>query len=159
MNMDRQFQIDNVKFELSRIPPMKGWDICEMFREAIASSGMLGQEAKADTKDKNAMKKELIKALLSIPRSEVAKLRDALFEFVTFKTPEQPKPMTLQGLEDMAFQTLDPFSIYEVIGRCFIVNFTKSFIQLLARHGITLKDEELNPPDTSSSEPGASHSS
>lgn len=143
MNKDRQFKIKDVEFTLQRIPPLSGWDITELFREAIARSGGLATELPEG--DAKAHAKALIKILVGLKREDVKALRDELFQFVTFKVPDQPKQLNLAGVEDMAFEKIGPMAIYEVIGRAFYVNFTECFEEMLDRFGIKLA--KPNPSD------------
>jgi hypothetical protein len=96
------------------------------------------KDAKGDVKSKaEQIGKRLMAAiLLGVSRAHVLAIRNALFEFVKFKLPDQPKPMDLQGLEEMAFESIGPLAVYEVLGRCFYVNFTEYFVEMMDRLGM-----------------------
>lgn len=136
MNQDRSFKLGEVQFNLPLIPPLQGWEICELFREAVGRPEVLMSLVGDESDPEKAGKKVIMGLLISMSRDHVMQIRNALFEFVTFKTKDQVKPMSLAGLEDMAFEKLDPFSIYEVMGRCFAANFIGYFKEMLARAGI-----------------------
>jgi hypothetical protein len=147
MKKDRTFEIDNVKFELQVIPPMEGWDICELFRESVGNPAVLQSMTQDASSPEAAAKKLIMGLLLSIYRNHLLQLRTALFEYVTFKVPEQPKPLPLAGVEDMAFASLNPFAIYEVMGRCFSVNFTEYFNEMMTRLGIDVSALQEKPEE------------
>lgn len=159
MKKDRTFEIDKVKFELQVIPPLAGWDICELFREAVGRPEVLLSVTQDGKDGKDKIKRAIAGLLLCMSRQHVKALRDAIFEYVTFKRPEQPKPMTLAGVEDMAFEGMDPFAVYEVLGRAFHVNFTEYFNKMLGRLGIDVSALGSEESSTSPSEHGASPSS
>lgn len=156
---DRTFEISGVKFNLPKIPPLQGWDICELFREAVGSAGALDtpdiNPDMTSAEQKRNIAKAIIKLLMALPRKQIRELRDMLFEHVQFKLKEQPSFITLSGAEEMAFENLNPFSIYEVLGRAFIVNFTDAFTETMSHLGIDV----AMVMDTPQSEPGQSPSS
>lgn len=137
MKQDRSFKIGDVQFNLPIIPPLRGWEICELFREAVGRPEVL-MSLTADASPEQAGKRIIMGLLVSMSREHVKQIRGELFEFVQFKAPGQVKMMELAGLEDMAFEKLDPFSIYEVMGRCFAANFIGYFNEMLARAGISV---------------------
>lgn len=150
MKMDRQFQIGETRFEILKIPPMRAWEISELIREALGRPDMLMLDV-----PESDPQKMILAILAGLKASDVREIRDALFEFVAFKSPEQVKAMGLFGAEDMAFSELDFTAVYEVLGRAFYVNFTGSLNDLLTRVGI--KPEAKEPASgLSPSEPGQS---
>ncbi len=138
MKMDRTFKIGDVTFNLQKIPPLDGFEICELFRVAVSRPEVLMQLAKDSDSDEQAAKRVVMGLLMSVSREHVKQLRGEMFKYVTFTTLEQKQPLPLEGVEDMAFGALDPLAIYEVLGRAIAVNFTEYFKGLMTRLGINL---------------------
>jgi hypothetical protein len=153
MKAERQFKIGEVEFKLMEIPPLAAWEICELVRTAIGKPDVLLSE----TSDEDANPVKLMLALVAgLRREDVKAIRDALFEYVTFKTADQVQFIGLSGTEEMAFVDIGFEAIYEVMGRAFKVNFIQSFNEALNRLGIKLPVKGL---DTDQSAAGQSPSS
>jgi len=134
MTKDRNFSIGKVSFELVNIPAMAQWDIAELLREALGNGGALTAPGTGEDPLK------FVAALMaSLDRKDVLEIRDALFEHVRFKSPDQLKPMPLAGLEDSAFVDAGFSGVYEVMARAIHVNFTGCLTDLVNRLGLKIK--------------------
>lgn len=123
------FEINGIKFKITKLSPMAGHEMLESMRFAIVSSAGV---AEGDGEDENAAL--FFKAVLALHPDLIRGYRDTLFANVEFSGDTVKAGWAvLHGLEDMAFGTLEPVHVYEVFVRCLIVNFTESFSAIASR--------------------------
>jgi len=127
--MENKVEINGVVFDIKKLGALRGFRLLERIRVAMAST-----EIPTDTTGSGGVA-AVVKALMALPTAEVEHIRKELFDRVDFQAPVpdggglQP-PIKLLGAEDMAFQDLEPFHMYEVLGRAFIVNFNGSWSEI-----------------------------
>lgn len=117
------------KFVLSKMPGTVAWDTLEDIREALSDPILKrGSDARGFMEQ----------ILLALPKPFTRRLRDKMFNYVTFTNAIARTPLTLAGSEETAFDAIDaePVAIYEVFVRALAVNFTGSYRDLVARISI-----------------------
>lgn len=121
-----EFAIKDVKFRVTKLAPLKGFDLFEYIRFNLASN--------ADTDDgvnSSETKSAILffKAVLTLQPNIIKNIMGDLFVNVEFMRPGvvDKKYAKLVGLEEMAFSTLEVIHIYELFIRCLAVNFSASF--------------------------------
>ena len=124
-----EFEINGIKFKVSKLSPMKGFKLFESIRFALSgNAGSLDSEGD----EKAAML--FYKAIMTLHPDVIQGFMDILFANVQFTGGSIKSGWSdLKGLEDMAFETLEPVHIYEVFGRSLIVNFTGSFSAIASK--------------------------
>ena len=117
------------KFTLSKMPGTIAWDTLEDIREALSDPIL---------KRSNDARGVMEQILLALPKQFTRRLRDRMFQYVTFTNSIARTPLTLAGAEETAFDAIDaePVAIYEVFVRSLAVNFTGSYRDLVARISI-----------------------
>ena len=124
-----EFELNKIKFKVTKLSPMIGFKLFEKIRFALVGSADV---AKGGSDDESAAL--FFKAVLSLPPDIIQGFMDILFANVQFTGGSvQSGWSDLRGLEDMAFETLEPVHIYEVFGRSLIVNFSGSFSAIASR--------------------------
>ena len=138
-----KFQIKNIKFNITKLSPMAGFELFEKIRYVLASRSA-EMEMPSDPLSISTL---VYKIALSIDPVIVKEIRETIFENVQFSGDSITKGYAqLSGLEDVAFETLEPMHIYEVLGRGLVVNFFGSFVELILRF-------QKNPQDIDQSIP------
>lgn len=145
------FNIKNVSFKINKLPVMTALNVIEELRYGLGEKF----EGLGDDNDYTA---QFFKMIMSLPPELVARIRETLFTEVVFsKPPEYKGFVPLVGLEDAAFESLSPFSVYEVLVRCLVVNFIDSLEDISLRFGID--PQSFNPSAATTSIPGSQQSS
>lgn len=122
-----EFTMNDVKFRVTKLAPLKGFDLFEEIRYQLA------RNADTDHGGKNSEKESAIlffKAVLTLNPVIIMDIRSILFvnvEFMGGESGVDKKYTKLVGLEEMAFSTLEAIHIYELLIRCLAVNFSASF--------------------------------
>lgn len=123
------FEIDEIKFKISKLSPMKGFKLFEQMRFSLVGSA--GVAESGGSEESAAL---FFKAILALQPDVVQGFMDTLFTNVQFTGGNVKGGWSnLKGLEDMAFEKLEPVHIYEVFGRCLIVNFYGSFLAIASK--------------------------
>lgn len=123
------FEIDGIKFKISKLSPMKGFKLFEQIRFSLVGSA--GVAESGGSEESAAL---FFKTILALRPSIVQEFMDILFANVQFTGGSVKGGWSdLKGLEDMAFESLEPVHIYEVFGRCLIVNFYGSFLAIISK--------------------------
>jgi len=124
-----EFKLNEIKFKVTKLSPMAGFKLFEKIRFALVGSADV---AKSGNDEESATL--FFKAVLSLPPDIIQGFMDILFANIQFTGGSvQTGWSDLKGLEDMAFETLEPVHIYEVFGRSLIVNFTGSFSAIASK--------------------------
>lgn len=119
--------IGSTTFRISRMPPMRGYELLDDIRAMLGSQVV---DALGTISSQQSNMDTIIASLLSLPHVQSDGIRKRLFEWVTFtRTPNVPSAQKLLGAEDMAFEGLDPGRVYEMMVRCFAVNFTDTLLR------------------------------
>lgn len=154
----QQVKKGNVTFQIERLTPMEGYELLDKLRnmigEVVAQSWEQSPQA------------FIISALSRLPHENLEYVRKELFERIQFSRPDtamQPRP--LAGSEDIAFEGLDPGTVYEMVVRAFAVNFTDILQRVQSALEAAEKSSKQSPqtqsqgslqpqsqPDTSSTE-------
>lgn len=126
-----RFKIKGTEFVISKIPPLRQFDVAEYIRFNLAKSAdSFSIDDKSNDED-NALL--FYKAVLGLDPEVVAHIREELFSCIEFTGSGVEKGyMSLPGAEDMAFQDFEVVHIYEVIGRALFINFFGSFAGMLS---------------------------
>ncbi len=117
-----EWEIGGTCFYFHKMPALKGWEVIESIRKELGRTSK-GMDADAG----------FLTLIASLDTGFVSNLRTELFKFVSFvnKTQTKTAPNSrLAGMEDMAFENLQPVTIYQVMWRSLIVNFSESFSEL-----------------------------
>lgn len=112
------FVIGETRFRIEKLLPMRAFDVMEMIRVAIGGS-IEG--------DSDNMMAFIVRVVLSIPREKLKEIRDSLFEQVYFRNKQVKTETAVFGMEEMAFNGLEPSSVYRVLVSAVLVNFRESF--------------------------------
>ena len=118
-----------VKFNIKKLPALDAFDLLERMRHAYFT-GDINASHIPGSKDKAvAAFSAVIQGVLSLAPDVVADIRDTVFASVTFSGNgvQASMPIPLLDNESLAFANLEPTEIYELIVRCLVVNFKKSF--------------------------------
>lgn len=87
------------------------------------------------------------KTLLSVEPQVKKRLRASLFPTVDFTTVATPSPQPLVAdAERLAFATLEPSDIYQVLLRVIAINFIQSFVTLFRSTSPTTPDSSPSAP-------------
>jgi len=114
-------QLGQTHFRIEKLPAMAAFDVLEQIRVAL---GGVWPDVDLDSGVGSGM----LGAILRIPKDELAQIRAALFRAVFFRSPKvRGQEATLAGMEDMAFEGLEPVSVYRVLIGAVAVNFRDSF--------------------------------
>lgn len=124
-----EFEINGIKFKVSKLSPMNGFRLFEQIRFALVGSADV---AKGDSEEENAAL--FFKSVLALHPDIIQDFMDVLFASVQFTGGAIKSGWSdLRGLEDMAFESLEPVHIYEVFGRSLVVNFSGSFSAIASK--------------------------
>ena len=146
LDIGPKLTIGGVSFDICKLPVMDGYRLSEQIREALALQSE-AVEMPQDVKGEAVAATAFVKSVLTLPPSVVEKVRKTLFSSVTFKTKDVEQGwIGLLGAEDMAFESLETYHVYEVFGRCLLVNFSGSFTDILSRfQGLMDRLKASNP--------------
>jgi len=128
---DPKFQVNDINFNITKLATMSGHEMFEDIRFALGQS--------ADSIDAGAGEDQMaamfFKSIMILPPNVIKGFRERIFEHIEFSRANETQEgwMKLSGLEDMAFENLEPIHVYEVFGRGLIVNFSGSFDAILSR--------------------------
>ena len=137
---EREFTISETRFIIEKLPALEGWHCLETIRAELGSIGLdqiivtIREQQTAmgrgKTEDAATREQEVIAAVILVLGKLgvrfIDELRKTFFARIRFASPSttvQP----LAGAEVMAFNGLEPISIYEVLVRSLVVNFFDSF--------------------------------
>jgi hypothetical protein len=116
-----------VWFEITKLSALRAWRLLEYIRKTLGSAehvaGIGGDNAGTDML-------MLVTTLMALPEEKIEHIRSVLFENVMYRTASMrgnAVPLVTEGDIDVAFADLEPVHIYEVMGRCLMINFTGSF--------------------------------
>jgi len=124
---DHEFKIGDVQFNVKKLNALDAWHMSESIRVELGSD-IASIEVDGDKK-KALM--SIFSKITTLQTDFVNDLRVKLFKTIEFKTKDVERGwLKLEGMEDMAFQNLEPTAIYELLMRSLAVNFTKSFAGL-----------------------------
>ena len=118
--------INDVTFSIGKLPAFRSFKLLEKIRVALAHSS---NDVKASSSDINGF----IKSVLALPESLVDEVMEVFFDSVKFIKKEEVKGTGLpleKQYYDMAFASLEPVHIYELLARCILINFFCSFQEL-----------------------------
>lgn len=136
---EEKFKIDNVEFSITKLDALSGWKMLESIRHQMSKTDITG----AKTDDKQEGMQKFMSSILSLDPVFIDDLRLKLFANVQFKTKDVTTGwLPLTDTIDMAFADLEPSAIYEVLMRSLVVNFTRSFTEIISRlksNGVNLK--------------------
>ena len=123
------FEIRGTKFHVSRLAPMDGYRLLDSLRASIGASygGLTSIATATNASDM------VIGSFLSLPPAVIEDAANRMWAHVTFTNASALDPLPLRGNEQMAFEQMQPTDIYEVILRCFAVNFIESLEELFSR--------------------------
>lgn len=129
---DTEFSVGDIKFNISKIPPMAGFRLAEDIRvNLVFASDKF--DAGDGTESHSATL--FIKSILGLDPAFIQKLMNSLFEYVEYSGGDSGVEKgwaKLKGLEDSAFQNFEVIQIYEVLVRALYVNFSGSFSGMLS---------------------------
>ena len=126
-----EFEIGGTRFFIAKLPAMAAFDLLELIRHQVGKSAALAVPEGSEDESVGA----LLKMVLSLDPAFVARVRQRLFEKVSFSNERVSTPLKLAGAEDMAFDGLEPVAVYEVLLRCLAVNFTASLRAGVSKFG------------------------
>lgn len=135
-----EFEIGGTRFVISKLPAMPAFHLLESIRREVGRT--------TASEDPNASVGSLLQVILSLEPEFVDRVRRTLFDKVLFANEKAMTPQTLAGAEDTAFSTLEPVSVYTVLVRCLVVNFSaslRSVASILNVMGLT--SSRSNPLD------------
>jgi len=119
---DPEFSINDAKFRITKLSPIKGFKLFEQIRHALA----LNADAVSGDIENGAL--TFYKAILTLSPEKIESFMNPMFDNVEFQGSGVDRGWAhLKGMEEMAFQSLEPIHIYELFVRCLAVNFTGSF--------------------------------
>jgi len=119
---DPEFGINDVRFRITKLSPLKGFKLFEKIRHALA----VNADGVSSDSENGAL--VFYKSILTLSPDTIESFMVPMFGNVEFKGSGVEKGWApLEGMEDMAFQSLEPIHIYELFVRCLAVNFTGSF--------------------------------
>ena len=118
---DTEFQIKDTKFSITKLSPMKGFEVSEKIRVALAASS-----DKINVEDGSEEQSILLffKSIMAMPIDFVDDIRKSLFLHIQYsgkKVGVESGWAALSGLEDSAFKNFETINIYEVFGRALFV--------------------------------------
>ena len=134
-------KIGDTTFKINKLMVMDSLDVLEEIREGMGQR-LLELEHMS-------LQEAIARAVIGAPRDLVARIRDRLFEEVTFKNQSAKTHVTLAGSEEMAFENLSAVDVYEVLVRCLAVNFFDSFQELISRLNQSELDSNQSQQSTS----------
>lgn len=133
MNIDKfcetDFTLGEVQFRITKLNVMDGYRMLERIRKQLATTA---DKVEIDrTSDVNSGL-SIIQSIMQLDEAFVEEMRKKLFTSVEFKGNGAMDYIKLEGSEDMAFQSLQPTHIYEVLVRSLVVNFMDSVKGLMS---------------------------
>ena len=134
-------KIGDTTFKINKLMVMDSLDVLEDIREGMGQR-LLDLE-------NVSLQEAIVRAVIGAPRELVARIRDRLFEEVTFKNQSAKTHVTLAGSEEMAFENLSAVDVYEVLVRSLAVNFFDSFQELASRFTQSGLDSNQSQQSTS----------
>lgn len=158
------FDIGDTHFEVRRLLPEEQFALFEKIRPGLetipAILGEIDANAAADffrsaslqlspsPEAGKALVTAAFRVLTKIPPETVATLKQTLFPHISYTSPTQAQPMTVQPTGSAAFAGKSMLAIYEVIGRAFTVNFFDCWGDLLSMLGSAPPDSAPSKPQT-----------
>ena len=132
------FRLRDTHFEIRKLLAPEALEVLEAVREGLKG------ELQINTGSVELALASFVRPILGLPRSTVAEIRTRIFAQVYFRNKTAK---TLRRVGDdvgHAFDGLEPFHIYEVLGRALIVNFRGSFADATSRFAAAMQD--ISPP-------------
>ena len=121
------FMIKDVKFSIVKMKSMKGWKVLEQIRHTLGREGI---KIDPGLDDGNAFLATVIESIIKLDPEFTEWLRTQLFLDISFEIKGTTSFQKLHGAEDIAFEHLEPYHIYEIMMRGLAVNFTSSFQEI-----------------------------
>ena len=149
----------SVRFMATKMDSVSAWDIwVEVIEPELSRLGVMEnvepiiEDAiafkKGETPKFTATQVGMIvgKIMMDITPGVKKRLRFMLFPTVSFSTLATPSPQPLiPEVEKLAFATLEPSDIYQVLLRLIAINFTQSFVTLFRSTDLTTPDSSPSP--------------
>ena len=132
------FRIGQVNFMVQKFLPRDGFRVLELLRTAIGPR--LGQADSSLT--------GVVGALLSIPTSDMERLQDTLFQRVWFSSGGGDRANFGDNIDE-GMQELEAMHLYEITGRCIVVNFSVSMEGALSHILSAIRNLASQPTETS----------
>lgn len=131
-----EFEIRNIKFRINKLKGIAGFELLEKVRTA------LGQRDLSDSfsGDEMSTGASIIGALCSIPSKNVMDILNDCKSCIDVKLPSSQGYMPFREVEGLVAEAIEPIDYYELIARALSVNFTKSFLDLLSRFGLSVQE-------------------
>ena len=137
---------DEVMFEFEKFPVIEGYKVLNKIRVHAGEELLAAVPEKVESLD---VFTALVQIVLSLDEAFVEWLRNRLFKQVYFvRSGMMPGRRLLDGKEDMAFEPLTPYHVFECLGRAFVVNFISSFPGLSNLSSGADSSEALDTPSS-----------
>ena len=147
---ESEFTLGNRRFRVHKLPTdwwngdkPGSFQVFEMLRTALA-----GNFPTALAESNEGSGALIIRSLMSIPTETIEKVAAAMYARVEFAPPDSDYLLLTPATRPMAFEEFEPFMVYELIGRCFAVNFTASWDALLSRMAESTPESDSSSPNT-----------
>ena len=128
------FALGETNFTISKLLAEEAFDTFEIVRVGLADVNRIPL-----SEDAHAV--QAVTAVFSgFSRETFRTVRDRLFAEVQFTRPNIKTARKVHGNISTAFDGLEPFHIYEVFARAFVVNFRKSWDAALSMLGVSTGD-------------------
>lgn len=152
--LDRQFTVTGddggkTHFTITKLMPFEGFRVLDKIREAV---GEQAAKLPADASVQNI----IVAIAMSIPSEKLEAIMRPLFTSVTFTsaTVKTPAPVADHNtIDEMAFNGLEPITIYNLLLRCLAVNFFSSFTAIKSL--LATANPSSNSPNTETSTPSS----
>ena len=126
-----QLTLGETTFMIGKLPATDGWDLAADVanlladREIPAGALVGAMGAKKGSPEMIAAGAGILKAVATIPRHDLRRIRDALFGGVEFTNRLARTPQVLKGREEAAFNAvgLGGVDVWKVLAKAFQVNF------------------------------------
>ena len=164
--LSRRVVLGGTTFYIDKMLPLDGWRVLEVIRpclkdllEAVDIDSLVYTD---DEGGLNVDIVEFLKVSSAVPPDTLGLLMQNCHRSVSFSNAKVPsKTLIVDGTTNvnstvLAYEDLDPYHPYEVLGRWLAVNFSASLTGILSRFGVMIQDSSLlntptSPPSSESS--------
>ena len=147
---DTDVEFGETRFHIAKLPAVQARRTWRELLHAIGETGMAGSLGGLDLADAAFAPTALlvlVQGVLTLDVDYLERLQGQIFSAVTFQNGAAATPQPVGPAQEMAFMTLEPVEVDELLLRGLAVNFTPSLQRLVSRLGVGAPDTP--PPNPS----------
>ena len=135
---DTDVEFGETRFHIGKLPAVQARRTGRELLHAIGETGLASSLGGLDVNDQAIDAKALlilVQGVLTLDVDYLERLQTQVFSAVTFQNGSAATPQPVGPAQEMAFMTLEPVDVDELLLRALAVNFTPSLQRLASRLG------------------------